>query len=81
MTRYFIGIDVGTGSARAGVFDEAGTLVGTYKRDITVFHEPGSIVEQSSNEIWQAVSAACRGARRSSSARWGGSSSSSSSSS
>ena len=62
MTRYFIGIDVGTGSARAGVFDEAGTLVGTYKRDITVFHEPGSIVEQSSNEIWQAVSAACRGA-------------------
>lgn len=62
MTRYFVGIDVGTGSARAGVFDKAGTLVGMDKRDITVFHEAGSIVEQSANEIWQAVSAACRGA-------------------
>ncbi len=53
--RYVIGVDVGTGSARAGVFDLAGTMVGTAKRDITLFHESGSIVEQSSAEIWRAV--------------------------
>ncbi|MCJ9670666.1 MULTISPECIES: FGGY-family carbohydrate kinase [unclassified Neorhizobium] len=55
MTRFFIGIDVGTGSARAGVFDEAGTLLASAKRPITIWHEPGNIVEQSSRQIWQAV--------------------------
>ena len=60
MKQYFIGIDVGTGSARAGVFDKEGTLVGTAKHDISVFHEAGSIVEQSSNEIWAAVCDASR---------------------
>ncbi|WP_428649652.1 FGGY-family carbohydrate kinase, partial [Roseibium sp.] len=60
MTAHFMGIDVGTGSARAGVFDAAGRLLGTGKRDITLYRSPGSIVEQSSNEIWQAVSAASR---------------------
>lgn len=55
MTRFFIGIDVGTGSARAGVFDEAGTLLASAKRPITIWHEPGNIVEQSGEQIWQAV--------------------------
>nr|WP_184045592.1 FGGY-family carbohydrate kinase [Roseospira visakhapatnamensis] len=59
-----MGIDVGTSSARAGVFDASGTLLGTDKRDVTVHHAPGSIVEQSSAEIWAAVSAAARGAIR-----------------
>ena len=62
MVRYFMGIDVGTASARAGVFDGAGQLLGTAKQDITVHHAPGSIVEESSAEIWAAVSAASRGA-------------------
>lgn len=57
-----IGIDVGTGSARAGVFDGAGRLLGTAKRDITLFRGPGAMVEQSSAEIWEAVAAAVRGA-------------------
>ncbi|WP_182086567.1 FGGY-family carbohydrate kinase [Aureimonas sp. ME7] len=56
----FIGIDVGTGSARAGVFDATGALLGHAKRDIAIFREPGAIVEQSSNDIWRAVSAAVR---------------------
>ena len=56
----FIGVDVGTGSARAGVFDAAGRMLGTAKRDITVFREAGSIVEQSSAEIWAAVAASVR---------------------
>lgn len=55
MTRFFVGIDVGTGSARAGLFDENGNLQASAKRPITIWHEPGHIVEQSSDQIWQAV--------------------------
>ncbi|MEM9341708.1 MAG: FGGY-family carbohydrate kinase [Pseudomonadota bacterium] len=57
----FIGIDVGTGSARAGVFDATGTLLGTGKRDITVFQD-GDWAEHSSAEIWQSVCAATKDA-------------------
>ena len=53
--RYFIGIDVGTGSARAGVFDEAGRLVGVAKKDLALWREAGDIVEQSSDDIWSAI--------------------------
>ena len=62
MADHFIGIDVGTGSARAGVFDARGRMHGTAKRDIAMFSEPGSIVEQSSADIWSAVCTAVRGA-------------------
>lgn len=55
MTDYFIGIDVGTGSARAGVFDRQGRLLAAAKRPITLWHEQGSVVEQSGDEIWQAI--------------------------
>src|SRR5258705_7474498 len=54
MRQAFIGVDVGTSSARAGVFDETGTLLATPRRPITVWHEAGSVVEQSSSEIWAA---------------------------
>ena len=60
--RYVIGVDVGTGSARAGIFDLAGRMVASAKRDITLFHASGSIVEQSSSEIWQAVCASVKAA-------------------
>ncbi|PYE23020.1 FGGY-family pentulose kinase [Rhizobium sp. PP-CC-3A-592] len=53
--RYVIGVDVGTGSARAGVFDFDGRMLGVAKRDITLFREAGGMVEQSSTEIWSAV--------------------------
>ncbi|MFT3973022.1 MAG: FGGY-family carbohydrate kinase [Amaricoccus sp.] len=59
---HLIGIDIGTGSARAGVFDATGKMLGTAKRDIAMWREAGSIVEQSSADIWAAVSAAVRGA-------------------
>ena len=55
MTSYFVGIDVGTGSARAGVFDAAGNLLATAKRPIDIHRADGGIVEQSSEQIWQAV--------------------------
>jgi FGGY-family pentulose kinase len=60
--RYVIGVDVGTGSARAGVFDLDGRMLGVAKRDITLFREAGGMVEQSSTEIWSAVCDVVRGA-------------------
>src|SRR6267143_5427356 len=54
MRQAFIGVDVGTSSARAGVFDEKGTLLATARHPITVWHETGNVVEQSSSEIWAA---------------------------
>jgi D-ribulokinase len=60
--RYVIGVDVGTASARAGIFDLAGHMVASASHDITVFRQSGSIVEQSSGEIWSAVCHCVRGA-------------------
>jgi D-ribulokinase len=62
MRQAFIGVDVGTSSARAGVFDEMGTLLATARHPITVWHEAGSVVEQSSSEIWAACAASVRAA-------------------
>ncbi|WFP64992.1 FGGY-family carbohydrate kinase [Mesorhizobium sp. WSM4904] len=60
MGSHFIGIDIGTGSARAGVFDEQGVLLASAKADIAIWHAEGHIVEQSSNDIWRAVAATVR---------------------
>ena len=60
--RHLIGIDVGTGSARAGVFRADGTLLGSAKHPIAIHRGPGSVVEQSSDDIWNAVAASVRGA-------------------
>src|SRR5258708_9036725 len=62
MKQAFIGVDVGTSSARAGVFDEKGTLLATARHPITVWHEAGSVVEQSSSDIWAACTASVRAA-------------------
>src|SRR6266436_3207865 len=62
MRQAFIGVDVGTSSARAGVFDEKGTLLATARHPITVWHEAGSVVEQSSSQIWAACAASVRAA-------------------
>lgn len=61
--QFFIGVDVGTGSARAGVFDARGRMRGTAKRDLLIFREPGGLAEQSSAQIWQAVAESVREAR------------------
>ncbi|TDQ81393.1 FGGY-family pentulose kinase [Dongia mobilis] len=60
MGRVFIGIDVGTGSARAGAFDAAGRLLGTARHPIRIWHETGGVVEQSAEDIWRACIAATR---------------------
>lgn len=56
----FLGIDVGTGSARAGLFTAAGHMLGSAKRDIALWREGGDIAEQSSEDIWSAVCTATR---------------------
>lgn len=55
----FLGIDVGTGSARAGVFDARGAMLGSGKHPIAMWRD-GDHVEQSSEDIWQAVCKAVR---------------------
>jgi D-ribulokinase len=62
MRQAFIGVDVGTSSARAGVFDENGALLSTARHPITVWHEAGNVVEQSSSEIWAACACSVRAA-------------------
>ncbi|WJH38722.1 FGGY-family carbohydrate kinase (plasmid) [Aliirhizobium terrae] len=62
MDSYFIGVDVGTGSARVGVFDVKGTMLASAKHDITIFRDDHGHVEQSSTQIWEAVCASIRDA-------------------
>ena len=49
---YVIGVDVGTGSVRAGVFDFEGSLVGHAVREIQIWRPHEDFVEQSSADIW-----------------------------
>ena len=60
MEQAFIGVDVGTTSARAGIFDADGRLIATARRPIAIWHEAGDIVEQSSTDIWGACTGAVR---------------------
>jgi D-ribulokinase len=62
MRNAYIGIDVGTTSARAGVFDENGKLLATARHQIRTWQEPGDIVEQSSSDIWDACARSVRAA-------------------
>jgi D-ribulokinase len=60
MDEAYIGVDVGTGSARAGVFDGGGRLIASAKKPIEIWREAGEIVEQSSQDIWRATTGAVR---------------------
>ncbi|SFA72601.1 D-ribulokinase [Rhizobium sp. NFR07] len=56
----YAGIDVGTGSARAGLFNDDGSLIASVAHPIRTWASPGEIFEQSSEDIWQAICAALR---------------------
>jgi ribulose kinase len=60
----FIGIDVGTGSARAGVFDARGRMLGSGANPLRIWRPAADFVEQSSDNIWQACARAVRSAMR-----------------
>ncbi|MCQ8239364.1 FGGY-family carbohydrate kinase [Rhizosaccharibacter radicis] len=55
-----IGIDVGSGSARAGVFAADGRMLGQHSRPIRQWRPRPGFVQQSSSDIWGAVCAAVR---------------------
>lgn len=61
---YYLGIDVGTGSARAGIFDARGRQAAAASHPIALWKPAPDHVEQSSEDIWRACGAAVRAALR-----------------
>ena len=55
MSKYFVGVDVGSGSARAGVFDVFGKRLGMAVSPIKQYRPQNDHVEQSSSDIWLQV--------------------------
>ncbi len=53
--KYCIGIDVGTGSVRAGIFDLKGKRAAIAVKPIQIHRPAADFVEQSSEDIWNAV--------------------------
>jgi FGGY-family pentulose kinase len=60
VTDALIGVDVGTGSARAAVFDLNGRRLGYGSQAIQMWQPVPEHVEQSGDDIWRAVCAAVR---------------------
>lgn len=52
---YFVGVDVGTGSARACVIDTNGVILGLAERPITRHQLKPNYITQNSTEIWNAI--------------------------
>ena len=52
-----LGVDVGTGSARAGLFTGTGQLVASAAHPVHMWRDGEHMVEQSADDIW---GAACR---------------------
>ncbi len=55
MKHLYIGVDVGSGSARAGLFDAAGEKLAQAVSSIKQFRPERNFVEQSSSDIWEQV--------------------------
>jgi FGGY-family pentulose kinase len=58
----FVGIDVGTGSARAGIFTAKGKMLAQASQTIQMWKPEPDFVEQSSDDIWKACCTALRAA-------------------
>ncbi|MDB6169329.1 MAG: ribulokinase [Verrucomicrobia bacterium] len=69
--KLFLGIDVGTGSARAGVFTSAGRMLGHSTEAIRLWRSAPDHAEHSSGDIWAACGRAVRGALKNSGAQPG----------
>ena len=63
MRDHVVAVDIGTGSARAGVFDRQGALLGKAENPIIMNKPRENHAEHSSEDIWSAVAAAVRTAR------------------
>ena len=62
MAPLVVAVDVGTGSARAGVLDAAGRLVGRAEQPIDINRPAADHAEHASENIWGAVAGAVRAA-------------------
>jgi len=63
LTKSFVcAVDVGTGSARAGILDPAGNLLGRAEHPIAMHQPKPDHAEHDSEDIWSAVCKAVRGA-------------------
>jgi FGGY-family pentulose kinase len=60
--RLYLGVDVGTASVRAALFDARGTMRGSGTHAIRIGRPEEDLVEQSSDDIWAACGAAVRAA-------------------
>ena len=60
-----IAVDVGTGSARAGVFGPDGSMLGRAEQPVALHRPLPDHAEQSSEDIWSAVAGSVREARAS----------------
>jgi FGGY-family pentulose kinase len=58
MVRLYLGVDVGTGSVRAGLFDASGVMRGGGTHPIEIRRPQEDFVEQSSDDIWHACGVA-----------------------
>ncbi|GAA5935503.1 hypothetical protein JCM1841_003912 [Sporobolomyces salmonicolor] len=60
--QYYIGVDVGTGSARAALVDSHGDIVAESTYTTTTWRDErdANIFEQSSGQIWSCISSACK---------------------
>ena len=63
MREFVCAVDVGTGSARAGILDRGGTVLGRGEHPIAMNRETPDHAEHDSEDIWTAVCAAVRAAR------------------
>ncbi|KAF2432822.1 Pentulose kinase [Tothia fuscella] len=52
---HYIGVDVGTGSARACIMNENGDIVGLASQNITLWQPQTGYYEQSTTDIWRAI--------------------------
>jgi FGGY-family pentulose kinase len=62
MRNLLVAVDVGTGSARAGVVEATGVLLGRAEHPIAMRRPNANHAEHDSEDIWRAVAAAVRGA-------------------
>jgi FGGY-family pentulose kinase len=58
-----VAVDVGTGSARAGIFSSDGRMLGRAERPIALNRPQPDHAEHSADDIWAAVAASVRAAR------------------
>ncbi|KAG9003184.1 hypothetical protein FRB94_003345 [Tulasnella sp. JGI-2019a] len=57
LASYYIGIDVGTGSARAAILSDTGDIVASSTHDTTLWRNPSNsaIFEQSTTDTWKQI--------------------------